>query len=170
MDFSKRYVILTWKWTTVLVRSTNSEILKAVKVRKTKMKRWNGGGGKGDQDINEDLSKPFLLVAHPCGDIQSFSVDITLSGMDTKMIKVLNQRTGSYCYCCRATEAEAHDIERVRDGFSADINMEELLDFGRELMTKKGIADEDWSSHVFVAEKEIMLKGLAWKVFHYTIL
>lgn len=69
------------------------------------------------------------------------------------MIRVLNQRRASYCYCCRATEAEEHDIKRVKNGFYADMNMEELLDFGRELMTEKGIAEEDWSSHVFVAEK-----------------
>ena len=44
-----------------------------------------GAGQKGDQLRVEDLQKPVLLVAKPCGHIVSISTDIALKGLDTKM-------------------------------------------------------------------------------------
>ena len=55
--------------------------------RRTPRQPGRGAGQLGDQMRVEDLNKPLLLVAKPCGHIISISTDIDVSGMDSKMIR-----------------------------------------------------------------------------------
>ena len=124
----------------------------AVKVRRTRRARGFMAGRGEDQERQEDLQKPVLVVSHPCGQNQAISVDFKMSGLDTKMIRILNQRTGSYCYMCKATKEMAHNIERVTAGFWADLlSMEELIKHARELMVATGVEEQEWHEYVLVA-------------------
>lgn len=127
--------------------------LGAVPVRRTARARGDMAGRGGDQARLEDLGKPILIVCQPCGHLQSIAVDLNMSGLDTKMIRLMNQRTGSYCYLCTATMQEAHDVTRVRRGFQADLSMEQLLKLAAELMETAGVPKDKWSEHVLLAEK-----------------
>jgi hypothetical protein len=127
--------------------------LGAVPVRRTARARGDMAGRGGDQARLEDLGKPVLIVCQPCGHLQSIAVDLNMSGLDTKMIRLMNQRTGSYCYLCTATMQEAHDVTRVRRGFQADLSMEQLLKLAAELMETAGVPKDKWSEHVLLAEK-----------------
>ena len=127
--------------------------LAAVRVRRTRRARGDMAGRGGDQERCEELSRPILVIGQPCGCLLAVSVDFKLGGLDTKMIRMLNQRTGSYCYCCRASEADAHSVEVVREGFAADLSMEELTSLARELMEVQGVAEADRQEHVFPNER-----------------
>ena len=117
-------------------REEGSEKLSRVKVRRTIRNKGRGGGTEGDQERVEDLRKPVIMLALPCGHIQSFSVDFSLCGLDTKLIRMINQRTGSYCYGCRISKQEAHSLERVREGFLCDMGMSDLLSVVEDIMLK----------------------------------
>ena len=118
-------------------REAGPQWLATVAVRRTKRIRGFKAGRGGDQERVEDLSKPLLVVAHPCGQLQAISCDVQMGAMDTKLIRMVNQRTGSYCYICTATEEEAHCVEKVKQGFHV-MNMEELVTLSQELMTEAG--------------------------------
>ena len=80
----------------LVTKEDGPDFLANVKVRRTKRSRGRGAGQAGDQDRVEDLKKPILMVATQCGHTFSISVDFHLTGLDTKLIRLLNQRTGSY--------------------------------------------------------------------------
>lgn len=138
----------------MVLREEGPAYLAKVKVRLTKRRRGFMAGRGGDQARQEDLHKPVLVVGHPCGHNQAISVDFQMAGLDTKMIRMLNQRTGSYCYICKTTKEMAHKIERVKEGFWDDIlPMEELITHARELMEATGLEEREWHNYVLVAEK-----------------
>ena len=124
-----------------------------VPVRRTARLRGDKAGRRGDQARIEDLSKPLLILCPPCGHLQSISADISMGGLDTKMIRLINQRTGAYCYCCSATREEANDPDRVRQGFDADISMERLLDLASELLDEAGVPQDQRADFELVAQR-----------------
>lgn len=144
-------------------REEGPENLKSVPVRKTRRFRGRRGGGPDDQDRMEDLQKPVLLVVQPChlschnnrssqckshpDCIISVSADFTMTGLDSKLIRMWNQRTGAYCYCCRATKEAAHSVERVREGFYCDMSMSQLLDIVEDLLLERGVPREEWENY-----------------------
>ena len=67
--------------------------------------------------VSECLRKPLLLVAQPNGCITLISNDFQLKGLDSKLVSILNEATGAYCYSCSVTTSEAHDLNIVRQGF-----------------------------------------------------
>ena len=124
-----------------------------VPVRRTVRLRGDKAGRRNDQARVEDLSKPLLILCPPCGHLQSISADISLGGLDTKMIRLINQRTGAYCYCCSATAAEGNDPDRVRQGFDADMSMERVLDLARELLDEAGVPVDQRADFELVAQR-----------------
>ena len=127
--------------------------LGVVPVRRTARMRGDKAGRRGDQARMEDLSKPLLIVCPPCGHLQSISADISMGGLDTKMIRLINQRTGAYCYCCSATRAEGNDPDRVRRGFEADMSMERVLDLANELLDEAGVPQDQHADFELVAQR-----------------
>ena len=99
----------------------------------------------------EDLSKPLLLVAHPCGHIISISTDIDVSGMDSKMIRGNTGRTGAFCYLCRTTRAQAHNLDVVQQGFHCDMSAEELIEKVETWL--EGVTRDEWDQYTFVSAR-----------------
>ena len=124
-----------------------------VPVRRTSRLRGNRAGRNGDQARVEDLSKPLLIICSPCGHLQSISVDISMGGLDTKMIRLINQRTGAFCYCCSATVQEANNPARVKEGFEADMPMERVLQLARDLFEEAGVQADQHADFELVAKK-----------------
>ena len=120
--------------------------------RRTARRAGWGAGQQGDQLRVEDLQKPVLLVAKPCGHIVSISTDIALKGLDTKMVRVDCGRTGAFCYLCRTPRKSAHSIEVVRNGFYCDMTAEELLKQVEEWLGPE-ICREDWDKYEFISER-----------------
>ena len=120
--------------------------------RRTARKTGWGASQQGDQLRVEDLQKPVLLVAKPCGHIVSISTDIALKGLDTKMVRVDCGRTGAFCYLCRTPRKSAHSIEVVRNGFYCDMTAEELLKQVEEWLGPE-ICREDWDKYEFISER-----------------
>ena len=142
------------KLVVMVPRESGPQFLAAVAVRRTGRQSGFRAGRGGDQARLEDLAKPVLVVAHACGHLQAISADIQMAGMDTKLIRMINQRTGSYCYVCTATAEDAHNVEKVTAGFSGDrLGMEELVTLSRELMKKAGVQEEEMELYVLDAVK-----------------
>ena len=116
------------------------------------VKREDGAGGvrKVEFEITErkvrDLRKPFLLVAQEGGCITALSVDFQLKAMDSKLIEIMNERTGAYCYCCTMSRDEAHKIDVVKKGFHMDFSMERLWDTFEKIANDMGVDREDWDT------------------------
>ena len=124
-----------------------------VPVRRTSRLRGNRAGRKGDQARVEDLSRPLLIICSPCGHLQSISADLSMGGLDTKMIRLINQRTGAYCYCCSATVQEANDPAKVKEGFEADMPMERVLELAREMFEEAGVPADQQAAFELVAQR-----------------
>ena len=99
----------------------------------------------------EDLAKPILLVAQPCGHIISISTDIDVSGMDSKMIRGNTGRTGAFCYLCCTTRAQAHDLDVVQQGFHCDMSAEELIEKVESWL--EGVPRDEWDQYTFVSAR-----------------
>ena len=127
--------------------------LDKVPLRRTTRLRGDKAGRRGDQARVEDLSKPLLILCSPCGHLQCISVDICMGGLDTKMIRLINQRTGAYCYCCSATREEGNDPDRVRQGFDADMPMERILDLAGELFDEAGVPQDRRADFELVSQR-----------------
>ena len=91
------------------------------------------------------------MVAMPCGHIISISTDIDVSGMDSKMIRSNNGRTGSFCYLCRTSRAEAHDLAIVERGFFCDMSAEDLIEKIEDWMGE--VPREEWENYEFVSAR-----------------
>ena len=48
---------------------------------------------------------------------------------------------------------EAHNPDRVRQGFRADMSMENLIKLAGELMELAGVQEEDWKEHVLESKR-----------------
>ena len=119
--------------------------------RRTSRKSGRGAGQAGDQQRSEDLQKSLIMVAVPCGHIISISTDIDVSGMDSKMIRSNNGRTGSFCYLCRTSRAEAHDLAIVERGFFCDMSAEDLIEKIEDWMGE--VPREEWENYEFVSAR-----------------
>ena len=119
--------------------------------RRTARQTGRGAGQLNDQTRVEDLNKPLLLVAQPCGHIISISTDIDVSGMDSKMIRGNTGRTGAYCYLCRTTRAEGHDLDVIQRGFHCDMSADELIEKAENWL--EGVPRDEWDQYVFVSER-----------------
>ena len=119
--------------------------------RRTQRKSGRGAGAQDDQTRVEDLSKPVLLVAQPCGHTISIAADISLKGLDTKMIRGNCGRTGAYCYLCTVSRADAHKLERVKQGFVCDMSSVDLIGKVEEIFGPD-IPREDWDIYEFISE------------------
>ena len=124
-----------------------------VAVKRTTRLRGNKAGREKDQARVEDLSRPLLIICTPCGHLQSISADISMGGLDTKMIRLINQRTGAYCYCCSATVKEGNDPARVKEGFEADMSTERVLKLARELFEEAGVPADQHADFELVAQR-----------------
>ena len=67
-----------------------------------------------------------MEIKHECGSVKKLYVDPQATGFDQKLIKMVNQRTGAYCYTCDMINKEAHDISRIQQGFYMNMGMERL--------------------------------------------
>ena len=120
--------------------------------RRTPRNRGWAAGQRGDQERFEDLTKPVLLLAQPCGHTMSISADVSLKGLDTKMIRGGCGRTGAFCYLCKTTRKGAHSLEVVRQGFLCDMSAVELLEMVEDWLGPE-VDREDWDKYEFVGEK-----------------
>ena len=120
--------------------------------RRTRRKSGLGAGAHDDQMRVEDLAKPVLLVAQPCGHTISIATDISLKGLDTKMIRGNCGRTGAFCYLCTVSRADAHKLERVQQGFICDMSCVDLIGKVKEIFGPE-IPREDWDIYEFISEK-----------------
>ena len=120
--------------------------------RRTSRDSGWGAGQHGDQERVEDLAKPVLLIAQPCGHTVSISADISLKGLDTKMIRGGCGRTGAFCYLCKTTRKGAHSLEVVRQGFLCDMSAVELLEMVEDWLGPEVNRDE-WDTYEFVSKK-----------------
>ena len=93
--------------------------------------------------ILEDLRKPIVFVVQPNGCTTAISGDFQLKGLDSKLVEMLNQRTGAYCYACDVTKQDAHKVERVQEGFTMNVSMERLEDAVENLLREHNVSDED---------------------------
>ena len=80
------------------------------------------------------------------GCVTAISIDFQLKAMDSKLITILNQRTGSYCYCCTVSSAEAHNIETVSKGFYMEFGMDRLWETVEKLMADHNVPREEWDT------------------------
>ena len=119
--------------------------------RHTARQAGRGAGQLGDQQRVEDLSKPILLVSQPCGHIISISTDISIKGLDTKMIRANCGRTGAFCYLCCTTHADAHNPAVVQHGFHCDLSAADLAEKVESWL--EGVNREDWDDYEFVSER-----------------
>jgi hypothetical protein len=120
--------------------------------RRTSRNRGWAAGQRGDQERVEDLAKPVLLLAQPCGHTVSISADVALKGLDTKMIRGGCGRTGAFCYLCKTTRKGAHSLEVVKQGFLCDMSAVELLEMVEDWLGPE-VDREDWDKYEFVGEK-----------------
>ena len=119
--------------------------------RRTARTRGRGAGQLKDQERVEDLNKPLLLISQPCGHIISISTDISIKGLDTKMIRANCGRTGAFCYLCRTTRADAHNSAIVQQGFHCDMSAADLIEKVESWL--EGVEREEWDDYEFVSER-----------------
>ena len=101
----------------------------------------------------EDLRKPLLMIAQSNGTIVSISADLQLKGMDSKLIQMINGRTGAYCYACDNSLENCHDIEKVLNGFYMNFGMGELEDAVKNLMSLHDVPATEWNEFEFPYKK-----------------
>ena len=97
-------------------------------------------------DLSELEKKPQIIVVQMNGCVTAISIDFQLKAMDSKLITILNQRTGSYCYCCTVSSAEAHNIETVSKGFYMEFGMDRLWETVEKLMADHNVPREEWDT------------------------
>ena len=71
-----------------------------------------------------------------------FKINITLTQLDTKMIKTLSGLTGAYCTACTVLEADARIVENISNGFPIDRDMTNLDQLYNELKVMKPNGEE----------------------------
>ena len=96
-----------------------------------------------EQRSVEDLKKPVIFISQPNGCITAISSDVQLKGMDSKLVEMINQRTGAYCYACDSTLQEAHKVERVKEGFFMNVSMDRLEQAVETLFTLHGVSEDE---------------------------
>ena len=60
-------------------------------------------------------------------------------------------RTGAFCYLCRTTRAQAHDLDIVQQGFHCDMSAEELLEKVESWL--EGVPRDEWDKYEFVSAR-----------------
>ena len=78
-----------------------------------------------DEEINELKSASLSLELSESVRVDC-NVHVEISQLDGKAIKTGIGLIGAYCTCCTVTEKEAKKVERIRQGFMIDRNINEL--------------------------------------------
>ena len=69
----------------------------------------------------------------------TFRLNITMSQVDTKMIKMITGLTGAYCTSCTSSEADAHKLSNISQGFKINRSIENMKNLYEEI----SLLDED---------------------------
>ena len=78
-----------------------------------------------DEEIDSLTNSPLRLELSDRVSIEC-SVQVEVSQLDGKAIKTSTGLIGAYCTCCTVTEKEAKSVDRIKEGFTIDRNINEL--------------------------------------------
>ena len=89
-----------------------------------------------------------------------FRIYITMSQVDTKMIKMITGLTGAYCTSCTISEADAHKIDNIKQGFKINRSIEKMKNLYEEI----SLLDDDGVEFIPKSRKDYeKRKGLCMK-------
>lgn len=69
-------------------------------------------------------------------------VKLALTQLDGKAVKMLQGRSSAFCLLCSATRKDAHDVQKIREGFPMDICTEDINERYERFKTTRE-SDED---------------------------
>jgi hypothetical protein len=108
----------------------------------------------------EDLQKPALFVAQESGCVTAIFCDVQLKGMDSKLVEMINSRTGAYCYACDVSLKEARQIERGKEGFYMNVSMDRLKEAVETLFSLYEVPEADKEYNEFPSNPVDYQQGL----------
>ena len=90
----------------------------------------------------------------------AFRINIIMSQVDTKMIKMISGLTGAYCTSCTISESDAHSIPNITRGFKIDRSIDKM----KSLYDEISLIDEHGVEFVPKTKKDYeRRKGLCMK-------
>ena len=167
-----RYIVATMALTSISLDDENKTVIKKVEnccsssnqrpicVKPGKETRSNIKDIFGPFDVGsiDGKRKKYLLDFGPFQ--ASFKLNIKMNQIDTKIIKMVSGLGGAYCTCCSTSEARAHEIAKISQGFKIDRHISDVKKLydnisqedeegkkyipkkTRDYGTRKGLSDE----------------------------